>query len=389
MIAQFVSKFSAVISKTCLIFSVSILISLISCDHQDSQRTVSIPPDSNRNAMLKNTEFADLRTKASNLAQNSARSIPAILRGVTLENVEDRDAASPDSKDGRKYKKEITEIANAIKNNSREDQSKWIMTRIVFDLDKDKKKIVPNAANYQRLTTLLHDPSSRSYVMGEILDSKPFVDCLMECFQNRVIDYLSTLGGNVDIWEAGNEINGAWTGEDISLSIAKINFALQKIKEAGGKTAITLYYNKGCAEGREEVFSWLSTYGKNLRKDDIDYVLVSYYEDECKDRRPDAAEWKDFFNTVLLAFKHSDENREKIKVGFGEIGRRDNNAKKDTKLGLIRYYYGIIHTALSQDPDLKDSYIGGYFWWQYKYDMVTGKDKEEFNREFNNILAGW
>lgn len=321
------------------------------------------------------------------------RTLPKVFRGVTLEDVEDRDAKSPDSKKGKQYAGEIAQIAAAIKNNSSTDDSeKWITTRIVFDFDKKNKL---NADNYKRLTSLLHDSSARTFVMGEFLDSKQLPECSVDCFQNRVDNYLSVLGSNVDVWEVGNEVNGIWTGPDISATVKKINIAAQKVKDTGGATVLTLYYNKECASSNEEIFNWIKNYSKDIKADNIDYVLASYYEDECKikndgkkvNRRPAPTEWKAFFQTVQTAFAHS--TGAPLKVGFGEVGTKNKSAPKDEKLELIDYYYGTVNSTLSNDKDLKDIYVGGFFWWQYKYDMVFGKDKAGFNDKLKSILSRW
>ena len=86
-----------------------------------------------------------------------------------------------------------------------------------------------------------------SWIMGEILDSA-YVEIYSTAeYLDRVDEYLRVLDGRVDLWEVGNEINGEWLG-DTATVVAKVSGAYDKVKAAGKKTELTLYYNAGCFE---------------------------------------------------------------------------------------------------------------------------------------------
>jgi hypothetical protein len=51
-----------------------------------------------------------------------------------------------------------------------------------------------------------------SYLMGELLDSSDETSISAAAYNTRVKSYLAALGGQVDLWEIGNEVNGDWTG---------------------------------------------------------------------------------------------------------------------------------------------------------------------------------
>ena len=80
----------------------------------------------------------------------------------------------------------------------------------------------------------------------------------------------------------------------------------------------------------------------------LDYVFVSYYEDDCNDLQPD---WP-------VVFKRLAEKFPKSKIGFGEVG----TLNKANKAEFINRYYKLKIT--------EPNYVGGYFWWYYKQDMV-------------------
>jgi hypothetical protein len=145
-------------------------------------------------------------------------------------------------------------------------------TRIVFNLH------VP-ASRYVAASSKIH---AVSYVMGEIVDSFFMAKYGVEDYLTRTSNYLKTLGDNVDIWEIGNEINGDWLGNSSDV-VAKMSGAYDRVKAAGKTTELTLYYNQGCAKHPEnEMFTWSQANIPERMKQGLDYLLVSYYEDDCK-----------------------------------------------------------------------------------------------------------
>ena len=210
--------------------------------------------------------------------------------------------------------------------------------RIVFDEGMDAPDYAAPVAAIRRV----------AYVMGELVDSSTLKQYNVLQMRERATTYFDMLGRNVDLWEIGNEINGEWTGRTRDV-VDKTLAAYAVIKQRGGRTALTLYYNEGCAEEPSHaMFGWAE---RNLLPDlrnGLDYVFVSFYEDDCKIARPD---WSAVFDRLGQLFPHA-------VLGFGEIGTR-LAARKDA---LIAQYYGlsIAHPR----------FVGGYFWWYFRQDMV-------------------
>jgi hypothetical protein len=227
----------------------------------------------------------------------------------------------------------LNNIVTSLSNLSRKPT-----TRIVFD------EWVP-ATDYLNAVNQIHNVS---FIMGEILDSYYMSLYTLAQYQARTTEYLNLLGSKVDIWEIGNEINGEWLGNTGDV-VAKMNAAYTIIKAANKKTELTLYYNKNCWENpANEMFKWVHNNVDTTLKNNLDYVLVSYYEDDCNNLQPN---WQQVFDSLHAIFPNS-------KLGIGECGTTSAN-KKSTYIN--RYYKMNITTP---------NYIGGYFWWYYKQDCV-------------------
>jgi hypothetical protein len=187
-----------------------------------------------------------------------------------------------------------------------------------------------------------------SYIMGELLDSYYMKDYSNEQYRDRVKNYLDVLGNKVDIWEIGNEINGEWLGNSSDVR-EKVKTAYTLVKEKKMKTALTLYYNKDCWEKPEnEMFAWVNRYIPDDIKNNLDYVFVSYYEDDCNDFQP---EWQNVFDSLHVIFPNSF-------LGVGECGTK----YPDKKAKYMKRYYSMN----TKTPN----YVGGYFWWYFKQDCV-------------------
>jgi hypothetical protein len=83
-------------------------------------------------------------------------------------------------------------------------------------------------------------------------------------------------------------------------------------------------------------------------KKGLDYVFVSYYEDDCNNYQPN---WQRVFDSLHVIFPFS-------MLGIGECG----TVYADRKETYINRYYRMDITTLN--------YVGGYFWWYYKQDCV-------------------
>ena len=220
-------------------------------------------------------------------------------------------------------------------------------TRIVFD------EWQP-ASGYANAVTRI---DSVSDIMGEILDSYYVNDYSVQQYKDRVDEYVALLGDKVDIWEIGNEVNGEWLGNRDSV-MAKVFYAYGKVKKSGYKTALTLYYNRNCwSDPRHEMFRWISENVSHKMKNGLDYVLVSYYEDDCNNYQPN---WQQVFDSLKVIFPYS-------KLGIGECGTTNSNRKAEY---INRYY--------KMNIDNKN-FIGGYFWWYYRQDCVPWTTKPLWN----------
>ncbi len=227
----------------------------------------------------------------------------------------------------------LNNIVNTIGHHSNK-----MTTRIVFD------EWQP-AANYVNAVNRI---DSVSYIMGELLDSYYMNQYSVLQFNERVAEYVNLLGNKVTIWEIGNEVNGEWLGNKDSV-IMKINYAYMFVKKRGYKCALTLYYNYDCwSNPANEMFRWVNQNIPAKLKANLDYVLVSYYEDDCNQYRPD---WQRVFDSLKVIFPNS-------KLGIGECGTTNTSKKA---LYIKKYYSMNITTP---------GYIGGYFWWYYRQDCV-------------------
>ena len=117
----------------------------------------------------------------------------------------------------------------------------------------------------------------------------------------------------------------------------------------GGKTALTLYYNEDCWSAPEnEMFTWAETNLPASLRQSLDWVLVSYYEDDCNGLQPD---WESVLAKLAIDFPNS-------KLGIGECG----TTKAASKAEYVNRYYSM---KVSQPR-----FVGGFFWWYYRQDMV-------------------
>ncbi len=250
----------------------------------------------------------------ANLA--SRREVPSPIYGVTIDAIDS-----------------LPSIVESLTKLSRRPT-----TRIVFD------EYVP-ASDYLAATKSIYNVS---YVMGEILDSFYVKKYTLTAFKKRVADYLKTLAPYVDLWEVANEVNGEWLGKTTTV-VPKMTAAYDAVKAINGKTVLTLYYNKDCwSNSKNEMFTWATANVPSRMKLGLDYVLVSYYEDDCNGYQPD---WPVEFAKLAKLFPNS-------KIGFGEVGTSNSSLKASY---INRYYNTKINLP---------TYVGGYFWWYYKQDMV-------------------
>lgn len=339
--------------------------------------------------------------------------IPARLKGVTLEDVQNQ--AHGDREEQEKYDKLLSKIETALVSHSAGRADKfnyWPTARIVFDLENDKESCGPtnprncqNADNYRELAARLHgvkgtDEDRLAFVMGEILDSHAMTKCDADCYEQRTRHYLSRLGDVVDIWEIGNEVNGDWarpthgagnpeSGDHATIDREskeigeKLKRAYTAVREAGGRTALTLYFNYdsvndvGCAEHPEDkMIDWAKNYVPPEVKNGVCYVLVSFYEngDDCPKVDPRKVNWEKEFTDLSAVFPNS-------YIGFGECCKGGDREKK------IDLYYGELHRRLV--GKFGEDYVGGYFYWDYKKHMVLDRHAASRRKFLDGALQKW
>jgi hypothetical protein len=212
------------------------------------------------------------------------------------------------------------------------------MSRVVFDAG------MP-ASYYRAAVSSIHRVSD---VMGELVDSQAVAKVDADAYAKRANDYLDLLDSSIDVWEVGNELNGDWLGETPDV-IAK-TFAFYRLvrSRSRARTALTLHYDAGCSDAEHAMFRWSERYLPQEMKENLDYVWISYYEDDCEGRRPD---WGPVFARLGRIFPRA-------RLGFGECGTKYGSEKEKY---LARYY-----TMAIDHP----RFVGGYFWWYFSADMV-------------------
>lgn len=256
---------------------------------------------------------------------------------------------SPPAAEARMWGVTVDDISNlSAITASLKSLAKKPTTRIVFD------EFIP-ATTYVNAVRSIGEVS---YVMGEILDSWYVSQYSVSDYDKRMVEYLDKLGDGVDIWEVGNEINGEWLcdqkasrcdAQQTKDVVAKMSGAYDRVKARGKEAALTLYYNKGCySQSSHEMLTWAKANVPDRMKTGLDYVFVSYYEDDCNGLQP---HWETVFTDLGKIFPNS-------RLGFGECGTE----KSAKKAEYIDRYYRMKLKA--------PRFIGGYFWWYFKQDMV-------------------
>lgn len=275
-----------------------------------------------------------IQSRAATVSAARARPRAAPLYGVTVDDIGN-----------------VPEVVQALRRLPRRPT-----TRIVFDLSQP-------AGYYAGAAGALRPVSD---LMGELLDSSDETHISAAAYSGRVSSYLGQLGSKIDVWEIGNEVNGNWLGPYTDVE-AKLVEAYDAVSAAHHRTALTLYYNLGCGDGPSELdpLAFSRRYVPASVRNGLDFVLLSYYEQQCGGIRPSAAAWQRYFTKLHALYPHA-------RVGFGEIGLTDaaNDSTQGYAAGMIGYYYGLpIHLPY---------YVGGYFWWYFAEDGVPYNSKPLF-----------
>ena len=181
--------------------------------------------------------------------------------------------------------------------------------------------------------------SEVSYVMACPVDSYEMSSYKsVKSYEKRFADAFAALAPYVQIWEIGNEINGeGW------------------LHKKGAKTALTAYYTPSGAQ-KIEMREWLRKFVPQDMKEGLDYLFVSYYEDDNEGFAPD---WSEIFTDLQSVFPAS-------KLGIGECGNTASDATQASRKAMMRRYYTM--------PRYVQNYVGGYFWWYFVQDCVKGAE---------------
>lgn len=237
-------------------------------------------------------------------------------------------------------------------------------------LDKDiVSRVVFDEVDPSYYTNALKRLDPYTEIMGELFDSEYISHYTRDEYLDRVNDYLDELGDWVSLWEIGNEVNGEWSGDPDTVA-QKTMDAYREVKSRGYSTALTLYYNDytkndGCwSNSDEKMRDWARDRLDQDIKEGIDFIFISYYEEDCDYHRPSLQEWENVFSDLGKIFPNA-------KLGFGEVGTTTQN-KED----YFNHYYGLD----IQNP----RYIGGHFWWYFRGDMVP-RNKSMWHT-FNTFL---
>jgi hypothetical protein len=191
-------------------------------------------------------------------------------------------------------------------------------------------------------------------VMGQPVDSSEFAGYTTASYVARFRTYLNAFKHKVALWEIGNEVNGNWLGPAKTV-VAAIRGAYGVVRQAGGQTALTLTYEPGCGS---DMFAWAARNIAPAMREGLDYVLVSYYAEDCGNVQPTAARW-------TAVFRHLRQLFPRARLGFGEVGTGQGD-KVAYKLATLNRCYRLRIGV--------PGYIGGCFWWYYAEDMVPYKD---------------
>lgn len=215
------------------------------------------------------------------------------------------------------------------------------------------------AADYKAIFSQIHEVA---YVMACPVDSSDMSAYESEQdYLDRFQDAYRVLKPYTDLWEIGNEVNGEeWIGQAPELIVKKVEAAIAWLKSQGAKTALTVYYAN---PEEQDMFQWMADNLPASITENVDFALISYYEDDNEGYIPD---WRQLFPAFEKVFPGA-------KVGFGECGNTAEDATEDSKLQMAHSYYAM------EPPS--ENYIGGYFWWYWVQDCVP----HEGNKVYDGI----
>jgi hypothetical protein len=215
--------------------------------------------------------------------------------------------------------------------------------RVVFDPGLGPASYAPAVHRIQRAAE----------VLGQPVDSSETASYTRAAYRSRFARYVAAFPRAVDVWEVGNEVNGEWTGRPRDV-VAKTLAAYRIAHRAGKQTALTLYFNPGCADDRaHRMLTWVRRQLPAGLLNGPTYVLVSYYPSACGGYWPSPAHWQRVFDRLHRLFPHS-------ALGFGEAGTTRRSLSQARRAALLHRY---------DEVDVRgDRFVGGGFWWTFAED---------------------
>ena len=282
--------------------------------------------------------------------------LPAPIRGITLENIENLDMTLKLIKSSRKK----------------------LTVRLVMDND--------NVSTYKKVVDAL---APHAYIMVQVLDSEQMPNYSAQKIRRRTTQAMDAFGDKVALWEIGNELNGDWVGSSPQEINAKAQAAYEVVKKRNGRTALTLNYWAGenCYDAKkgkwQDTLSYAGSLPAALRN--VDYAFLSIYETACDPaQHPSSDDLAATFNNFKEQFSQD------TKFGIGEIGAQDESdgQKKPTlqeKQRIANYYYGLQQPLSAK---VGNRYVGGYFWWYFYRDATLPEAKSRQNDNLWPTLKG-
>ena len=320
------------------------------------------------------------------------------------------------------------------------------MVRVVFDFNDETfeakkyqfrpEDFIGEVKHYRQAILKIR---AEADVMGEFIDSSAVYRCHYDpspvrCYEARIKAYaegfrdvVEGLKDVVDVWEIGNELNGEWVGwleaswsdpnvmfeqmlpvrRRVAKGVMETYRLLKQIKP-DARTALTFYYNSDTvnhgwtrdlklnAEGKlveyghsYDLLEWVRDQRDLLP--DVDYVFLSYYEDDNVGVRPNRNDMN--VSGIVKTLVDLARLFGTAQFGFGEFAPQCNfdnvdcpgrkcRQCADAQVSYIRRYYidldNLVRAELTKPESgwSKDRvYVGGYFYWYFNSDVIRKKNK--------------
>lgn len=234
----------------------------------------------------------------------------------------------------------------------------WV--RFVFDLTEGPQAYAEDVAAAR---------AAGVHVLGQFLDSSQLAQVDVPRWRARVQAYVAGLP-DVEWWEVGNEVNGAWTGSDVAV---KTLWAARHVREnSSARTLVTFYWQLGEGEPEESLFTWAAEHLPDEALDDVDDLGLSVYPQE----HPLGASLERVLRTLRAAYPGKRLLISELGYGAPDLqelwwwGARDD--LRAGRAAVARFYAAACQGAAD----------GGTFWWYFL------QDGPDVNSAVGRELAG-